>query len=72
MALQTVRVAALELLSRLAYLPYPTIHPYRATVINGIAPALDDPKRPVRAAATACRTHWFLVGGASAGASADR
>jgi hypothetical protein len=60
--LQAVRLEALALLRRLTRLPYATLHPYRASVAMGLAPALDDPKRAVRAAAAACRTHWYILG----------
>ena len=58
---QAVRLAALDLLTKLAALPYAVLYPYRMQVVNDIAAALDDPKRPVRAAAASCRTHWFLL-----------
>ncbi|KAG8240435.1 hypothetical protein J437_LFUL003149 [Ladona fulva] len=43
---------------------YPTIYvyPFKFTVIQGLAPCLDDPKRLVRREAVKARCQWFLVG----------
>ena len=58
----SVRVAALGLLGLLAALPYAAVHPFRGKVIADVAAALDDPRRPVRVAAAAARSRWYLLG----------
>jgi len=61
-----VRATALKVLGSLAALPYPSIHPHKATVLRELLFSLDDNKRAVRKEAVDCRTKWFLAGEKSA------
>lgn len=53
-----VRLAALEAVQACLSLPYPALHSHRASTMQAIALALDDPRRVVRAAAVRCRHAW--------------
>lgn len=55
------RLAAAECLKVLLKLPFVKINPLRNTVVNGLHPALDDPRRDVRKNIVATRNDWYLV-----------
>jgi hypothetical protein len=55
-----IRASALDALRALASLPHPRLHPVRERVLQGLLPALDDPKRNVRRRAGACRNDWAV------------
>ena len=55
------RLAAADCLKILLKLPFVKINPMRNTVVNGLHPALDDPKRNVRRSVVATRNEWYLV-----------
>ncbi len=57
------RAAAILCLEALSLLPYESIHRFKKAVINGLARALDDPKRVVRRAAVRCRNEWYVTEG---------
>jgi len=54
------RERAVDVLAQLAGLEYHVVHPYRATVLRGLAAALDDPRRSVRARAVKVRERWAV------------
>jgi hypothetical protein len=56
------RLHAVECLKILLKMPYVKILPWRNAVVEGLQPALDDPKRPVRKQVVATRNEWYLVG----------
>jgi hypothetical protein len=56
-----IRAAAIDCLRSLVSLPYHRIHPMRNPVIQGLLPALDDPKRAIRRRAAACRNEWITL-----------
>ncbi|KAI0306124.1 ARM repeat-containing protein [Multifurca ochricompacta] len=59
-----VRVGALKYLAVLPKIVrYDVLHPQKATVLRGLAKALDDPKRAVRKEAVDARTTWFRYSG---------
>ncbi|XP_071439525.1 MMS19 nucleotide excision repair protein homolog [Hetaerina americana] len=57
-----VRQKALMCLYHFTKYPIILLLPYKYTVIQGLAPCLDDPKRLVRRDAVKARCQWFLVG----------
>ncbi|KDR80617.1 hypothetical protein GALMADRAFT_240958 [Galerina marginata CBS 339.88] len=59
-----VRISALRYLAVLPKIVrYDVLHPYKATVLRGLANVLDDPKRSVRKEAVDARTNWFKYKG---------
>jgi hypothetical protein len=54
------RMAAIQCLKLVLKMPYAKIFPHRNTVVDGLLPALDDPKRTVRKQVVATRNEWFL------------
>lgn len=56
------RLQAVECLKILLKMPYTKIIPWRNMVVEGLQPALDDPKRAVRKQVVATRNEWYLVG----------
>ena len=59
-----LREDMMALLGSVAAMPYVSVHPFRARVLEGIAPFLDDDRRAVRREAVRCRTRWFAAGAA--------
>lgn len=57
----SARLAAAQCLQIFLKLPFVKINPLRNTVVNGLLPALDDPKRDVRRTVVATRNEWYLV-----------
>lgn len=62
-----VRATAVDCLRGFTTLPYHKLHPVRQTVLAGLAPVLDDPKRAVRRRAAACRNEWTTLASGAAG-----
>ncbi len=60
-SLQRVRLVCLECVSYLRRLPYELLHPHRSRILQALAAAADDHKRPVRQAAGKERNAWFLL-----------
>jgi len=56
------RLQAVECLKILLKMPYTKIIPWRNVVVEGLQPALDDPKRAVRKQVVATRNEWYMVG----------
>uniref|UniRef100_A0A7N8WZ07 MMS19 nucleotide excision repair protein n=1 Tax=Mastacembelus armatus TaxID=205130 RepID=A0A7N8WZ07_9TELE len=57
-----VRIASLRCIHALSRFPVHEILPFRARVLQALAPPLDDRKRLVRSEAVQARGEWFLVG----------
>ena len=56
-----VRATAIDCLRGFVSLPFHKLFPVRNTLISGLVPALDDPKRAVRRRAAACRNDWATL-----------
>lgn len=57
-----IRILACKCLEHLTKFPLFTLVPYKNDVTHDLIPALDDPKRLVRAAAVSARMSWYLLG----------
>lgn len=55
------RALAIDCLFRFSSLPYNKIHSVRNKVTRQLLPALDDPKRGIRARAVKCRNAWVVL-----------
>ena len=55
-----VRARAIDCLQVLTALPYHKLHPHKQSVVRGLVPALDDPRRAVRRRAVCCRNDWCV------------
>jgi DNA repair/transcription protein MET18/MMS19 len=55
------RYLAALCLESLSTLPYHILFPYKDIVCDGLAPALDDPKRVVRKQAVRARNEWYVL-----------
>ena len=58
-----VRAVAIDCIRGLVGLPYHQLYAVRSTVISGLVPALDDPRRAIRRRAAACRNEWATLSG---------
>jgi hypothetical protein len=58
----STRLQAIECLHIILRIPYAKIVPWRNVVVDGLQPALDDPKRAIRRQAVVTRNEWYMVG----------